>query len=125
MEARNNYSSDDSVKKEHYQRLLSELKAMIEQYEAKDLNLDERGHLLTCADCGAYEDIDENEDLVVYDTEEELLPYPEFILIDAKQRVFEKKTPIQHLTTYTFICPSCGMYQTSIIREKFEEELAE
>lgn len=113
----------DSPKKEQYRRLLSELKSMIEQTEATELNLDERRHLLTCSDCEAYEDIDEGDELVVYGQDEELLPFTEFILIEGKQRIFEKKKPLQYLTTYTFICPACGVYQSAIIREKSEELL--
>ena len=115
--------TNDPSKKQHYQRLLNELRAMIEEAPGIDLKLDDRSHLLTCSDCGAFEDVTEAEDFVVYDQDEEVLPYPEFIIIDGKQRIFEKRKPIQHLTTYTFICPACGMYQTTIIREKFDEEL--
>ena len=120
MTLRHNYSSDDSVKKEQYQRLLSELRSMIEEAQAVEVDLSERAHLLTCSDCGAYEDISPDEELLVYNQEEEALPYSEFIVIDGKQRVFEKKDPIQYLTSYQFICPACGMYQTAIIREKLE-----
>jgi hypothetical protein len=119
MPARYNYSPDESLKKENYLRLLNELKFMIEQSQASDLNLSERGHLLTCSDCGTYEDITEDETLVVYDQDDEVLPYTEFILIDGKERIFEKKKPTQLLTTYTF------MYQSAIIREKLEEDLPE
>lgn len=114
--------SDNPSKKQQYQHLLNELRAMIEEAPATDLDLSGRTHLLTCSECGAFEDITEAEDLVVYDQEEEILPYAEFIMIDGKQRIFEKKKPVQHLTTYTFICPACGLYQTTIIREKFGEE---
>lgn len=122
MTARRNNFSDDSLKKEQYQRLLSELRAMIEEGQATDVDLAERAHLLTCSDCGAYEDVTADETLVVYNQTDEILSYSEFIVIDGKQRVFEKKKPVQYLTTYTFICPACGMYQTTIIREKFEED---
>ncbi len=124
MAFRQDLPANDPTKKEHYQRLLNELRAMIEETQAVELDLSERAHLLTCSDCGAYEDVTEDDTLVVYDQEETALDYPEFIVIDGKQRVFEKKKPIQYLTTYTFICPACGMYQTAIIREKFEEDLA-
>ncbi len=123
MAARHNHFSDESLKKEQYQRLLSELKAMIEEGEATDVDLCDREHLLTCSECGTYEDVTADETVVVYDRDEEILPYTGFIIIDGKQRVFEKKKPIQYLTTYTFICPACGMYQTTIIREKFEEDV--
>lgn len=123
MPARFNFSSEESHKKAHYQKLLGELKALIEQTEAEDLDLSERGHLLTCSECGAYEDVTPAEDFVVYDTNDTLLSYKEFIIIDGKQRIFEKKKPFQAVTTYTFICPSCGAYQSAIIREKYEEDI--
>jgi hypothetical protein len=122
MTPRPNYPADDSMKKEQYQRLLNELKTMIEQSQAAEVNLSERAHLLTCSDCGAYEDINEDEQLLVYDQEEEITLHSEFIIIDGKQRIYEKKQQHQYLTTYTFICPVCGVYQTAIIREKFDEE---
>jgi hypothetical protein len=123
MAARYPQSPDDASQKKQYQRLLNELRAMIEATPAVTLDLSQREHLLSCSDCGAFEDLTEAEDLVVYDEGEEPLPYPEFLIIDGKQRVFEQKKPIQHLTTYTFICPACGMYQTTIIREKFDEQI--
>jgi len=123
MAARFNHPADESSKKEHYQRLLNELKSMIEQTESRPINLDERGHLLTCSECGAFEDVTDAEEFVVLSREEEPLPYTEFIMIDGKERIFEKKKPHQCLTTYTFICPACGAYQTAIIREKLEEDV--
>jgi hypothetical protein len=122
MTPRFHQPSEDSSKRQQYQRLLQELKTMIEETQAQDLDLSDRPHLLTCSGCGAYEDVTAAEDLVVYSQDGEPLPYPDFLLIDGKQRILDKRQPIQHLTTYTFICPACGMYQSAIIREKFTDE---
>lgn len=122
MALRFQHPSDDSSKQQQYQRLLQELKTMIEETQAEDLDLSERPHLLACSDCGAYEDVTAADDVMVYNREEEPLSDRQFLIIDGKQRIFDKRPPIQQITTYTFICPVCGMYQSAIIREKFPEE---
>ena len=124
MTARRFDFSEESSKREQLQRLLNELRSMIDDPQAEEVDIAEREHLLSCAECAAYEDLTESDELVFYGEDGEIRPDTSFMLIDAKGRLCTTEKMSHYLTSYTFICPLCGLYQTAIIREQFEEELS-
>jgi len=109
-------------KEEQYQRLINDLKSIIEDAKAKGIDLFERIDDLQCNGCGAYEDIAPKGYRAVYNEYEEMTEHEAFIIIDAKERTFQKGDACHCLVTYTYICPVCGLYQTAIMQDEFEEE---
>jgi len=109
-------------KDDQYQELISALKALIEDAKAKGVDLFERIDDMQCNACGAYEDVTEEGQRVVYNEFEEKTEYDSFIIIDAKERTFQKGATCHCLVTYTYICPVCGLYQAAIMQDEVEED---
>lgn len=103
-----------------YQKLLADLKGIIEDAKAKGVELFRRDDLLTCSDCGAYENVEFSGQWRVYDKEERPTNYEEFILIDKKERTYNKNKVCYFKMTYSFICSVCGARQTEVVRDWFD-----
>jgi hypothetical protein len=103
-----------------YQQLLNTLKALIEDSDAKTVDLSLRDEL-SCGGCGAYEDFSLTGQKKVFDEEENPTEHEMFILIDAKQRNYHRGKRNHTLITYTFLCPLCGLYQTAIVQDEWDD----
>jgi hypothetical protein len=115
-------SQRNLFKKEQYKKLLHELKALIEDTHAQDVDLFDRKDLLSCFGCGAYEEMDSSRERRVYGTDDEVSEHEAFIIIEGKERVYANNKKAYRLITYTFICSACGLYQTAILRKPCKEE---
>jgi len=122
MNPENNNSREGLSKEEQYRRLVNDLKAIIEDAKSKGIDLLERVDYLQCGSCRAYEDIAPEGYRAVYERDAEITEYEVFIIVDAKERTYQRGNTCHCLTTYTYICPVCGLYQTAIVQNKFEED---
>lgn len=115
MKTRQNHKRK-KVKVETYEELVTEIRKLIEEAKAKGVPLFERDDLLTCRDCGAYEDVlalskDPTGQKRVF-----LNPKFEtdrgFIVIDSRERKIKApKDKVRYRTIYRFICGVCGAHQ--------------
>ena len=105
-----------------YQKLVVDLKKIIEDAKAKGVDFDKRYDTLTCKDCGAREEFSpDNYTMWVYDKDEQCISTEAFIIIDRKEKSYHRKKIQYFKIYYTFICPICGSHQTEVVRERFED----
>ena len=114
---------DDKSKEEQYERLISDLKSLLEDHHAVSIDLLTRVHDLECHHCGADEELAPEGCCAVFTQEGEITDQEMFIIIDARQRTYYKEKHRHCFATYTFICPVCGVYQTSIQQDDLEDHL--
>ncbi len=107
-----------------YQKLVSDIKAIIKDAAVKGVDLRKRQDCLQCNVCGAYENGEpQGEGTVwVYDKNNQELANQPFIIIDKRERTYRRNKMFYSKMTYTFICSVCGRYQTKIVRDKFPDE---
>ena len=122
MKTRKGKRQAGSTKTEAYQKLVSDLRTIIEDAKAKGVDFNQRDDILRCAGCGAYEDIEAKGGgkIKVFDKDRHLVSKQPFIIIDDKKRCYHRKKFFYSKATYLFICTVCGMQQTQIVRDKFE-----
>ncbi|MCD4779902.1 MAG: hypothetical protein K8S27_05050 [Candidatus Omnitrophica bacterium] len=109
-------------KDEIFQKLLRNLKAIIEEAKKKGVELDKRYDLLSCDCCGGFEDIEDDDNIKVFDDEDYVISEDPFIIIDRKEATYRREKSFCIKTTYTYICTACGAYQTQSIREQFDNK---
>jgi len=102
MESDDGYPGQDdrSSKMMAYHDLLNELRALIESARSKNIDPGCRTDRLKCQICGKQE--------------EEIAS---FIVIDRCTEIVQRESRRCFLTAYDFICPACGLRQTSIIKK--------
>ncbi len=91
-------------KREVYQKLIEDIKAMIEDRCAVKLDISERNDPLSCAACGAGRSGRPGNGADAW------------IIIDARQREYLSRGRRCRLKTYSFICLACGCWQTGIFK---------
>ena len=94
---------DDRV--EAYQKLIQNLKALIEREDTSDLQENERREELICRGCRA----GRRKTSSGADTGH--------IIVEAKKRDYVSRGRGVCLKTYSFICLACGLWQQQIFKE--------
>ena len=89
---------------------------------AKGIDPAERFDNLVCKDCGAYEDRTIDDQCQVYDKDGFPVSHEGFIIVDARERGYQRGKMCCYLTTYNYICTVCGAWQTTIVRDEFDNE---
>ena len=110
---------NDPFESEEYKKLVADLKGIIEDAKAKGIDLTQRMDVLSCAACDAYEEITTRGDRLVVDPAHCLAAHQQFLIVDSIQKTFQRKKIRYFKTTYTFICSSCGAYQSAVVRDRF------
>ena len=104
-----------------YQHLLGNIKKIIEDAAKQGIDITKRDELLSCRNCGAYEDVTLDGRHIICDKKNRELNEDEFILIDSRERSYHRGGITYFKTTYNFICSSCGAQQEVSVRERFED----
>jgi hypothetical protein len=111
---------NDPYESEEYKKLVADLKVIIDDARAKGIDLTQRMDVLTCGTCDSYEEITGRGDRIVVDPMHRTAALQQFLIIDSVQKSLQRKKVRYFKTTYTFICSSCGAYQTAVIRDRFD-----
>lgn len=104
-----------------YERLVDDIKKVIDEAAKQGIDLFKRCDLLTCRHCRAYEDINIEGVQKVYDRKHGLTDSEEFIIIDSRERSYTRGGTNYFKTTYEFICSFCGVQQKAYVRSRFED----
>lgn len=115
----NDQRNDDPIESKDYRKLVADLKCIIEDARSKGIDLTQRMDTLMCATCGAYEELTTRGHWLVVDPVKLTASLQQFLIIDFQQKSFERKQVRYFKTTYTFICPACGIYQNAVVRDRF------
>jgi hypothetical protein len=110
---------NDPFESEEYKKLVSDLKGIIDDAKAKGIDLTQRMDVLSCGACDAYEEITTRGDRLVVDPTHCTAAHQQFLIVDSAQKTFQRKKIRYFKTTYTFICSSCGAYQSAVVRDRF------
>ncbi|HBR14406.1 MAG TPA: hypothetical protein DD723_02540 [Candidatus Omnitrophica bacterium] len=104
-----------------YQKLVENLRRIIDDAAAKGIDLFPRWDILECRACKAYEDDTTNMGRVVC-AGPDTPPVPgEFIILDWNERTYHRGRITYCKTTYDFICSVCGVQQQAFIRNRYED----
>ncbi|HBR14357.1 MAG TPA: hypothetical protein DD723_02290 [Candidatus Omnitrophica bacterium] len=122
MNSQQKNREDDYLKSKEYKKLVVALKKIIWEVQTASGNTNSRYELLTCADCGVYEDVGIDGQLKVLNKDQQFVKSGNFIIIDKEERSYRRNNLCFFKIKYAFICPDCGMYQTEVHRKKFELE---
>jgi hypothetical protein len=110
---------NDPFESEEYKKLVADLRVIIDDAKSKGIDLTQRMDVLTCSTCDAYEEITARGDRIVVDPMHRTAAYQQFLIVDSAQKTLQRKKIRYFKTTYTFICSSCGAYQTAVVRDRF------
>ncbi len=114
---------EDPFKTPQYKKLVADLKKIIEDAKAQGVDIGGRDDLLTCRACGAYEDVTYEGRWIVKEKGNTPTLHERFIILGSKERRTRRHNTAYFKTTYTFICPVCGLQQEEIVRNQFEDIL--
>ena len=118
---------DDISSTPEYQKLLVDIKKIVQEAAAKGVDITKRDDLLQCRACGACEDDSMKEGRIICTRPVKTKPsadHPrgvpgEFILVDSRERVSHRGRTTYCKMTYDFICTVCGARQEQIVRDRF------
>ena len=114
--------SEDPVRNDpSYQKLVQDLRAVIEVAKAKGVDFGARSDLLTCRACGAYEDEGIHTGrMVMLRRGKRAKTGTEFIVLSHKEKSRWLKGGVMRRTAdYEFICGICGAFQAERFLEDF------
>ena len=109
-----------------YEELLAAIRKVIDEAKAKGVPLFERADLLTCQNCGAYEDVlalskDPSGKKRVF-LNPKFEADREFIVLSSQERKIKApKGKTRSRTTYRCICGVCGAHQRCGFTAEFDQ----